>query len=62
MIDDCSGCDKVNSVVFLFEVDIKGDAILLCNKCLKEKEIIQKRLKEPSIKASLRKFRWLEVV
>jgi hypothetical protein len=61
MIDDCSGCDKVNSIVFLTEVDEKGDAILLCDKCLKDKEAIQKRLKQPSKKISLRKFKWLEV-
>lgn len=62
MIDDCSGCDQVNSVVFLTEVDESGNAILLCDKCLKDKEVIQKRLKQPSKKISLRKFKWLEVV
>lgn len=62
MIDDCSGCDKVNSVVFLTEVDKDGRATLLCDECLKEAGVIEKRLKQSSKKISLRKFKWLEVV
>ena len=62
MIDDCSGCNKVNCVVFLTEVNEASDAILLCDKCLKEKQEIQTRLKQTSKRVSLRKFKWLEVV
>lgn len=62
MIDDCSGCDKVSSVVFLTGIEKNGTAILLCDKCLKEKDAVQKKLNHPFKKISLKKYRWLEVV